>query len=529
MITGFRQDKGRLAAVLLSCALLIGLISPVAAAAPPKRVPVLIAFHGRPGIAEQALVRAAGGTVRYTYTLVDGIAAELPESALAGLRANPRVRLVEPDLPMHAMEVYDDELANAWGVARIGAGEVHADGNTGEGVSIAIIDSGVNYNHPDLNDNYRRGYDFVQGDSDPMDVYGHGTHVAGTACAEDNDNGDLTGPYGVVGVAPGCDLFAVRVLDDNGFGSSSRLIAALQWAVANGIQVANLSLGWDQDPGALVAEAFAAAETAGMVVVAAACNNGTRPGKGENVCWPAKYPSVIAVAATDINDVRASFSSTGTEVELAAPGAAVFSTWNDATSYANPQPVCRILDGLTECYKYGSGTSMASPHVAGVAALVIAAGVVDLNDNKRTNDEVRQQMIDTATDLGDPGWDPWYGYGLVNAAAAVGDAPPTPTKTMHVAGITFAELRRGARIDLKVTVRIVDGEGLAVAGAAVSLTLSSDTTTRSYSGTTGSEGSVTFTATKVARGIYTATITNVSRDGYTWEPGAQDSEQYVVQ
>ena len=587
--------RSHLLAFILVCALLIPTAAPARAVGPPERVRVLISFDGRPGAAEEALVRGAGGSSRYTYTIVDAIAASVPEAALAGLRARPRVRLVEPDLPMHAMEVYDIELDNAWGVKRIGAGDVHEkSGNKGHDVSIAIIDSGVDYLHPDLDENYRGGWDFVADDADPMDVYGHGTHVAGTACAEDNDNGTLDGPYGVVGVAPECDLYALRVLNDAGWGNSSELIAALQWAVDHGIQVANLSLGWDQNPGELVAQAFAAAETAGMVIVAAACNNGTRSGRGETVCWPAKYPSVIAVAATDNADRRATFSSTGAEVELAAPGVSVFSTWNDDSSYSDPQPVCRAEENMTACYKFGSGTSMASPHVAGVAALVIAAGIA--SGDPLTNDEVRQRLIDTATDLGAAGWDPQYGYGLVNAYAAAsltpavtysvsgmvmtddvvseaiagatvsianlstftddngwyaisgvaagtydmavsaeGYAPQTrfvdvagdttenwtlkrqTAQTLTVGGITITEVRRGARVDLLVTVMIQDGDDAGVPGASVSMTLVSAGTALSFAGITGADGEVTFTAKKVAAGTYEATVTGVSCPGYLWD------------
>ena len=125
----------------------------------------------------------------------------------------------------------------------------------------------------------------------------------------------------------------------------------------------------------------------------------------------------MAVGATDSSDKRASFSSTGSTLELVAPGVSVLSTWNDNTSYLNPQPIC--LDGVCY-YKYGSGTSMASPHVAGAAALVISSGTVtDTNGNGRINDEIRAKLDSTATDLGTAGKDAQYGYGLVNATAAV--------------------------------------------------------------------------------------------------------------
>jgi len=385
-----------------------------------QRVKVLISFTHQPGPAEQALVRRAGGTIKYSYHLVPAIAATVPENAIRGLQANPNVIRVEPDVVGHAVDI---ELDNSWGVKHIGAGGVHDTGNQGAGVKVAIIDSGVDYTHPDLNDSYAGGRNFVEPDGDPMDVYGHGTHVAGTACAEDNDNG--TGDLGVVGVAPSCDLYSLRVLDDDGYGYASDTIAAMDWAVDNGIQVANLSLGWDPDPGTAFKAAFDNAWNAGLVIVAAAGNSGNPAGKGNSVTHPAKYESVIAVAATDSSDARASFSSTGDEVELAAPGVAVYSTWNDETGYYDPQPVCgNDANGEYGCYKYGSGTSMASPHVAGTAALVIAGGIVDANDNGRINDEVRLRMQDTADDLGAAGCDPQYGYGLVDADEAAVDAGP---------------------------------------------------------------------------------------------------------
>jgi subtilisin len=433
-----------LATCVLLVALLSGLFAHPAWGQQPERVKVLVAFGHQPGPAEEALVRGMGGSVKYRYHLVPAIAATLPQPAISALEANPRVTRVEPDLQMRALEIVPGaELENSWGVKRIGAGTVHASGNKGDGIKLAIIDSGINYNHPDLTANYAGGDDFVELDGDPMDVYGHGTHVAGTACAEDNDNGDPDGPYGVVGVAPACDLYGLKVLDDGGWGYASDLIAAMQWAVDNGIQVANLSLGWDQNPGDNVKLAFDNAYAAGMVIVAAACNNGNRPGRGDNVCYPALYDSVIAVAATDSSDRRASFSSTGDQVELAAPGVAVLSTWNDDTGYYDPQPVCSPVDGA--CYKLGSGTSMASPHVAGTAALILAA------EPGLTNDDVRARLIATADDLGDAGWDPWYGWGLVDAD----EAAPPPANDAPVVAITSpvdgAEFASGATITFEGT------------------------------------------------------------------------------
>ena len=374
---GRRRLKWILAATVAFALVSSG--SAVAAPA-PSRVAVIIGFNQQPGPPEQALVRQAGGTIKYTYHLVSAIAATVPEPAIAGLLANPNVATVDLDGEVH---IIDAELDNTWGVKHIGAGTVHDNPNKGTGVKVAVIDTGIDYTHPDLDGNYAGGYDFVNNDFDPMDDNRHGTHVAGTIAAEDDG-------VGVVGVAPGADLYGLKVLSSSGSGSWSDIIAALQWAVDNGIQVTNNSYGSGTNPGGTVEAAFDNSAAAGILHVAAAGNSGNRKGKGNNVGYPARFDSVIAVAATDSSDNRARFSSTGDTVELAAPGVAINST--------------QLGGGYVEF----NGTSMASPHVAGTAALVIAAGITD----------VRTQLQTTADDLGKPGRDPHYGFGLVDADEA---------------------------------------------------------------------------------------------------------------
>jgi len=407
----------RLFAVLLVVSILASSVATIGAAPGPQsgRVKVLIGFTRQPGPAQEALVRGIGGTIRYSYHLVPAIAATVPEQAIEGLRRNPNVTAVELDGQVWAV---DAELENAWGVEHIGAGTVHDSGNKGNGVSVAIIDSGIDYTHTDLDANYAGGWDFVNEDDDPQDDYGHGTHVAGTVAAE--DNGDN---LSVVGVAPKATLYGLKVLNADGGGNWSDIIAAVQWCVDNGVHVANLSLGTSLNPGALAEEAFASAEAQGLVIVAAAGNSGNPPGRGDSVIYPARWDSVIAVAATDSGDKRARWSSTGDQVELAAPGVAVYSTWpvDMTTSPHDPQPIC-YDDG--DCYKYGSGTSMASPHVAGTAALVIESGITDANGDGYINDEVRQRLDETADDLGAVGRDPQFGFGLVDADEAA--VPPIP-------------------------------------------------------------------------------------------------------
>lgn len=359
----------------------------------PERVRVLIGFHQPPGQAELNAVKQGGGTVTSRFRLIDSVAAEVPANAIAGLAKNPLVKVVEPDLGVQADEYGDD-----WGIARIGSRLVH-EGNVapeigplaGTGVRVAVLDTGIDYNHPDLAAVYAGGYDFVNNDSDPYDDQYHGTHCAGTIAASLNG-------FGVVGVAPEARLYGLKVLSSTGSGSYSYVISALDWCVANQIQVASLSLGSSGDPGSQVRDAFNRVYNAGVVVVASAGNSGAGT---DTVGYPAKYDSVIAVGSTTRSDTRSSFSSTGPAVEVAAPGSSILSTY-PGNSYA-----------------YLSGTSMACPHVSGVAALLLSGGVADANGDGRVNDDVRLALQVTAEDLGPTGRDNDFGFGLVDAASAV--------------------------------------------------------------------------------------------------------------
>ena len=371
-----------------------------AAAEPSPRVRVIVTFDRSPGTVQAMLIHDLQGTVRHTYRLLPSMAVELSPSAVASLRAAPGVAAVEQD---RLVEPADTELDNSWGVKHIGAGQVHPF-NTGQGVKVAIIDSGIDYSHSDLNDNYAGGYDFVDGDPYPLDVCGHGTLVSGVVAAEDNGSG-------VVGVAPAAQLYALRVmqLDEKGkcWGYVSDIIAALDWSVSQGMDVVNMSLGTESYVYAFDM-AVQNAYDAGLVLVAAAGNSNPCPGTPayDNVLYPAKFDEVIAVAATDQSDNRACFSSTGPAVELAAPGLSIRTTYNGGG------------------YAWASGTSLASPHVAGTAALVVASQIADGNGDGRINDDVRGRLQQTADDLGSAGRDTWYGYGLVDAeeAAPVSDS-----------------------------------------------------------------------------------------------------------
>ncbi len=405
------------------------LISTITSAA-EETVPVLVRFQNAPGQADFAKVAKHRGVVTRQFRIVPAVAAKLPAAAIANLQREPGVAAVELDALVEA-----HDLGSVWGVRRIGCEPVqngtYSGGNEtgpvlGTGVRVAVIDTGIDYFHPQLAPNYRGGIDFVNNDADPWDDHYHGTHVAGTVAA-------VKDGVGVVGVAPQVDLYGVKVLSATGSGSYSSIIAALDWCVTHDMHIAQLSLGSSGDPGSTVKAAFDNAYAAGLVIVASAGNSGSGT---DTVGYPAKYASVIAVGATTSSDTRSSFSSTGPDVEIAAPGSSIYSTY-PGNSYA-----------------YLSGTSMAAPHVSGTAALLLSTGIEDWNGDGRVNDEVRLVLQLTAEDLGAAGRDNEFGYGLVDAELATimaynpNGAPPEEPAPVFNAPSNLAGTVSGSQVTL---------------------------------------------------------------------------------
>ncbi len=379
---------------------------------------VLIGFTGRP---DARVVEALGGKVDYVFDLVPAIAASVPESAIAALARRPGVAYVEPDALVYASDVAAPGLLEAgevgtlfdpltevlpWGIERVQAPAVWlgTPSNEGAGIKVGIIDTGIDYTQPDLAANYVMGYDFVNKDWDPLDDNGHGTHVAGIIAALDdgpNAGGADTDGTSVVGVGPQISLYIAKALDKNGTGYTSNIVAALNAAASNGVDVVNMSFG-SLTSSRTLKSACSRAYSAGVLLVAAAGNESL-----SSIDFPARYPSVIAVGAINSANQRASFSNTGDALELCAPGVGVLSTMPTYPVTLTGSPY-----NYSQDYDFLSGTSMATPHVVGVAALVLAAHPT------WTNVQVRQQLQATAIDLGPAGKDRSYGYGLVDAAAA---------------------------------------------------------------------------------------------------------------
>jgi subtilisin family serine protease len=324
-----------------------------------------------------------GGEKLRELGLINAAAVMLPIRRVNELSKTPGVALIEidnvatiqakPAPPAPKPEQMD------WGVDKIEA-DLSWSLSKGNCIKVAVIDTGIDLTHPDLKDNIAGGVSFVSYTTSPNDDNGHGTHVAGIIGAADND-------IGVIGVGPEIDLFAVKVLNRKGSGYFSDIIAGIDWCTTNGIQVINMSLGASSGSTALH-DAVINAKTAGIVIVAAAGNS------GGSVIYPAAYDEVIAVGATDKNDVIATFSSRGSQLDLVAPGVSIYSTYKGG-SYATL-----------------SGTSMASPHVAGAAALLIGKGVGP--------GVVQGTLQNTAKDLGVTGLDNIFGNGLINVFTALG-------------------------------------------------------------------------------------------------------------
>ena len=500
-------------ALLLAVALIAGTL-PAAFAGPVERV--LIEYMPGKGAMVRNTVLAAGGQVHFEFDRINTLAVSVPGRWASRLAKDPNVVLVEQD-PVRYLDAdpYEEQVV-PYGIEYVQAPEVWADGYFGDGVKVCIIDTGYGAHHDDLQGIVVEGYSQVD-DNWAFDGYGHGTHVAGTINAVDNE-------LGVIGVSPGAvEFFIVKIFDDAGEwvpqARASNLMAAAQMCADSGAQIISMSLG-GSSKALPEKKTFDALYEQGVLSVAAAGNQAK-----DLDHYPASYESVVSVGAIDINYTVADFSNFNDGTELAAPGVSVLSTvpyaakagvtvdgvfyrgtgmtyaaytqeggvsglladgglclptdvagdWSDQVvlcergdaSFA--EKVAKVMEGggiaavvynnapgdfggtlgeeddwipaislsqekgqflvanklgvsgtvenyppsTGSGYEAWGGTSMATPHVSGVAALLWSA------NPKWTNAQIREAMIMTAMDLGEEGWDPYYGYGLVQAYDAL--------------------------------------------------------------------------------------------------------------
>lgn len=519
------------------------------------------------------MVRKADFKKARHFDIIPAMSQELTDDQVDELLQSSDVEFIEPDYPRYSRGFKDtpptsvsasltnrklaassnsedstisasstDSQETPYGIDLVNAPDVW-EMTKGSGAIIAVLDTGIAMYHPDAGNIV--GYESFVDDEEVEDFEGHGTHVSGTIAAADNE-------IGVVGIAPEAGLLIGKVLDNEGSGYTSDVIAGIEWAVENGADVISMSLGSSSSSTAEEAACQEAYEQ-GVLVVAAA---GNEADEGNPTNYPAAYDSVVAVAAVDSDSEWAYYSNYGSYIEIAAPGTYVYSTvpvsdyaettlTANGTSYDSTRVVgsaagtvtgtlcdCGLATGddedntcpdsvegnialirrgsiyfsekvahaeakgaagviisnntstgitatlatgtplvtvfisetdgdtlealaassaeatitLTDdLYEYYSGTSMATPHVAGVAALIIAA------QGEITPDEVREILSNTSEDLGDSGWDQYYGYGLVDAQAAFEYMEPLTCQAVHTLGYAYP-----GDVDINCTVDIDD-------------------------------------------------------------------------
>ncbi|MCW4001514.1 MAG: S8 family serine peptidase [Candidatus Bathyarchaeota archaeon] len=310
------------------------------------------------------------------------------------------VKYVEPNGKYSVASTPNDQYWSLqWGLRRVGA-DYAWNTTVGSGdLLVAVIDTGVDYTHPDLQANYvGLGYDFVNNDSDPLDDFGHGTHCAGIIAATVNNT------IGIAGVAQ-VKIMAEKGLGAEGSGSYVSLANCIINATDAGADIISNSWG-GSSASSLIEEAINYAIAHGALVIAAAGNENT-----DQPLYPAAYNGVVAVAASNVSDTKASFSNYGSWVDVSAPGVMIYSTMPTYHVTMNDQP------RFTTTYSYANGTSMACPVAAGVAALIWS------RYPSMTAEFVREQLEATCDDAGTPGFDNNFGYGIVNAQRGIEEAP----------------------------------------------------------------------------------------------------------
>ncbi|QXE01346.1 S8 family serine peptidase [Terribacillus sp. DMT04] len=346
---------------------------PVEKADAQEQNQVIVVYENKQG--EQD-IKNSGAVVKEQYDRLSAATVSADADSIEKLKRDPDIKYVENNVTFSIAESGEapSQVAEQWNLASIHAASAWEAGLTGKGVKIAVLDSGI-APHPELA--IAGGYAAVDYTTSYADDKGHGTHVAGIIGAKHDQQG-------IDGIAPDAALFAVKVLDEKGEGTLADLLEGIDWAIANNMDIVNLSMG-SADSSEAMQDAMNKAYQAGLLLVGASGNEGA----GHPVEYPAAYDAVIGVSATDARNNSAAFSSVGSEVEFAAPGKDIVSTY------------------LGSEYRLMSGTSQATSHVTAMLALLKQQYPND------TNVQLRQRLQQYTADLGQAGRDELYGYGFV--------------------------------------------------------------------------------------------------------------------
>jgi subtilisin family serine protease len=380
---------------LLASILIFGTvtINTVAYATPGEQrwVPGQILVAPRTGVGPadfEAMLQRHGGRSKGRLGPLDVHVVEVPGHAEAAVAAalahNPGIRFAELDILVKPdiTSANDEHYLDAWHLATINAPTAW-DSSQGNGVTVAILDTGVDASHPDLQGQLVPGWNMYDNNPDTSDVHGHGTLISGIVAARSNNT------IGVTSIAWSAKLLPVRISGPDGWAPFSTIASGLTWAADNGAKVANIS--YAVSGSSTVTSAAEYMRSKGGVVCAAAGNNGSQLSIAPN-------PSIITVSATNSSDVLPSWSNYGSVIDVAAPGAGIWSTKRGGS------------------YAAVSGTSASTPATAAVAALVVA------HNPSLSSAQVENILMSSAVDLGAPGQDDFFGHGRIDAAAAVAAA-----------------------------------------------------------------------------------------------------------
>jgi subtilisin family serine protease len=384
----------------------------------------------------KSLIAAQGAVETQTIPHIGVRVLTVPPSrlgrVLTALSHNPNVEFAEPDIILEPdFTPNDPYFSSQWHLAKIDAPAAWDTTLGSASVIVAILDTGVDGMHPDLRAKLVPGWNTYDNNSNTADVYGHGTEVAGTAAASGNNG------VGMASVALNCSIMPVRISDTSGMGYASTIASGLTWAADHGARVANIS--YEVTGISTVSSAAQYFQSKRGVVTVSAGNEGT-------VLTTPDDPNLLTVSATDSNDALASWSNTGTPIDLAAPGVDILTT---------------TMGGG---YGSVSGTSFSAPTTAGVAALVISA------NPSLSGTQVQQVLKQSADDLGVAGWDPSYGWGRVNAQRAVNLAISLgQTKDTTPPAVSFTSPAKGATVSRTITVQMSASDNIGVAAVTLSV------------------------------------------------------------
>ena len=399
---------------------------------------ILVRFHPEtPKSRGRGIIAQAGATDAGMIEAIGVHIVELPagadeEAFIHAFGGQPEVEFAELDrvYAPEAMTPNDPSYPGQWHLPKIAGPTAWSTTTGSSGVTIAILDTGVDSTHPDLASKIVPGWNFYDNNSDTSDVYGHGTAVAGSAAAASNNG------LGVAAVAWNCTLMPIRISALNGNASTSAMASGLTWAADHGARVANIS--YKVSTSSTVSSAARYFQSHGGVVAIAAGNDSTFYSTADN-------PDVITVSATTSSDALASWSNTGNHIDLASPGTSIYTT-NRGGGYGS-----------------WSGTSFSSPIVAGVAALVISA------NPSLTASQIQDILKQSADDLGTAGWDAQYGWGRVNAARAVSLALGGGGEDLTPPTVSFNSPSSGANVSGTVTVQVAANDNVGIPSVSLSV------------------------------------------------------------